>query len=180
MSRFTNPASGAGRDAGAYVAGLLELIGDRDPLSILRETPARLERILEAVPEPLASRAEAPGKWSVREVLRHLADSELVWSYRLRLVLAEEGPTLGGYDQDAWARRLGYDEADMRQAVDEFTVVRRGNLALLDRAAPEDLERVALHAERGEESVTRMIRLYAGHDLVHLRQIERIRSAIGG
>jgi uncharacterized damage-inducible protein DinB len=118
------------------------------------------------------------GKWSIRQVLRHLADSELVWGYRLRLVLSQDRPPLTGFDQDRWAERLHYDEADVATALEEFALLRRGNLKLLDRATPDDLERVGVHTERGEESVEHMIRLYAGHDLLHLRQIERIRHVV--
>jgi hypothetical protein len=121
---------------------------------------------------------EAPGKWSVNEVLQHLADSELVFGWRIRLLLAHDRPTITGYDQDRWAERLGYAEGDPRDAIERFGVLRRANLRLLERASPADLQRVGVHAERGEESLAHIIRLYAGHDLLHLRQIERIRGAI--
>jgi uncharacterized damage-inducible protein DinB len=125
------------------------------------------------------SRPERAGKWSIRDVLQHLADSELVWGYRLRMTLAHDRPQVGGYDQDLWAARLHYDRAEARQAVSDFAVYRSANLRLLEGASTEDLERVAVHVERGEESVQHMIRLYAGHDLLHLRQIDRIRRAVG-
>lgn len=87
-------------------------------------------------------------------------------------------PPITGYDQDRWAERLHYDEADAAQALELFRVLRGANLRLLERATPEDLQRVGVHAERGEESVGYLIRLYAGHDLLHLRQIERIKRAV--
>lgn len=107
-------------------------------------------------------------------VLEHLADSELVWGYRLRKVLAEDRPELTGFDQDLWADRLGYDSADSEAALSMFAALRSANLRLLSRAPQGDLDRVGIHDERGEESVEHMIRLYAGHDLVHRRQLERI------
>jgi hypothetical protein len=94
------------------------------------------------------------------------------------MALAHDRPPLTGYDQDAWAERLGYDESDPAESLEEFRVVRRGNLRLIDRASPDDRLRVAVHAERGDESVEHMLKLYAGHDTLHLRQIERIRTAI--
>lgn len=178
MSVFTNSAGSSAEQARAYVRALHELLGDRDPLDLLHDTPIELRQLIDSLPEELVSVAEAPGKWSVFEVVRHLADSELVWAYRLRMVLGQERPQLHGYDQDAWATRFGYQEAHLEDALEEFRVVRRGNLRLLHRASAKDLGRVGIHEERGEESVAGMIPLYAGHDLVHLNQIRRIIATV--
>jgi hypothetical protein len=97
----------------------------------------------------------------------------------MRLILAQDRPPLTGYDQDLWADRLHYADADPAHALDTLRVLRRGNLALIERATPEDLARVGVHAERGEESAGYLIGLYAGHDLLHLRQLERIRETVG-
>jgi len=118
---------------------------------------------------------EAPGKWSSRMVVQHLADSELVGAFRLRMILAEDRPPIPPYDQDRWAERLHYQEADISEALDQFAVLRRVNLKLWIGASISDLARAGIHGERGEESLERMRRLYAGHDLAHLRQLERIR-----
>lgn len=179
MSIFSNEAARSADAADAYVRAILDVLGERNPLEVLRDTPAALREIVSRKGAVLST-PEAPGKWSVREVLRHMADSEIVWGWRLRMVLAEERPPLTGYDQDAWAERLGYAEADPAGSLEEFEVLRRGHIGLLERASADDLRRIGLHAERGEESVEHMIRLYAGHDLVHLRQVERILEAVGG
>lgn len=178
MSVFTNPASGSAEHAAAYTRAILGLIEERDPMEILRATPVALRAAVEGMSEGALSMPEAPGKWSVRQVLRHLADSDIVWAWRMRLALAQDRPPLTGYDQDAWAERLGYATSDANESIDEFMVLRRGNLRLLERATPGDFERVAVHAERGDESVAHMLRMYAGHDLLHLRQIARIRNVI--
>lgn len=178
MSVFTNPADGAAEQAAAYVSAVLELLGSQDPMQVLRATPAALRRGIDGLTPAALKRPEAPGKWSIAQVLRHLADSDLVWGWRVRLILAQDRPTITGYDQDLWASRLHYDEADPAESLATFDVLRRGNLALIDRAAPGELERVGVHAERGEESVAHLRRLYAGHDLLHLRQIARIRAAV--
>ena len=180
MSVFTNPASGSAEHGRAYTAAILELLGSADPLQVLSATPAALESAIEGLSEDQMSVPEAPGKWSVRQVLRHLADADLVWAWRLRMVLAQDRPALTGFDQDAWAERLGYADAPAAESIEEFRIVRRGNLRLLGRAEPADLQRVGLHAERGEESVAHMMRLYAGHDMLHVRQIARIRDAVAG
>lgn len=178
MSVFTNPASASSDQAEAYTHAVVGLLGNDDPVEVLRSTPASLRRAVEGLTEVQRSTPEAPGKWSVRHVVRHLADSEVVWGWRIRLALAQDRPPLTGYDQDAWADRLAYEESDVVESLEEFRVLRRGHLRLLARCSPADLERVAVHAERGEESVLHMMRLYAGHDRLHLRQIERIKAAV--
>lgn len=179
MSVFTNPASSAPEQSRQYTAAILDLLGNRVPIAVLRETPVMLAERSKGLSRDEIRRPEAPGKWSVGTVLQHLADSDLVWAYRVRMVLAHDRPRITGYDQDLWATRLHYDEADAALALEQFRVLRESNLRLLARASASDLQRVAVHAERGEETVERMIRLYAGHDLLHLRQIDRIRAAIG-
>ena len=177
MSVFTNSATSAPEEIIGYVAAVLGLLGDQDPMRVLRSTPDRLEAAIAGLAPAALRRPEADGKWSIVQVLQHLADSELVWAWRLRLTLAQDRPPLTGYDQDAWASRLRYADADPRQALDLFAVVRRANLALLDAASPADWQRVGVHAERGEESVDHLVHLYAGHDLLHINQVARIRDA---
>jgi hypothetical protein len=178
MSVFTNPAARSIEQARAYTAAILDLLGARDPMEVLPATEAALRRGIDGVSDRQMTQPEAPGKWSIVEVLQHLADSDLVWGYRVRLVLAQDRPPLTGYDQDAWADRLHYRDADAATALLEFGTLRAANLRLLARASAADLKRVGVHAERGDESIEHMIRLYAGHDLLHLRQIARIRAAV--
>jgi hypothetical protein len=96
----------------------------------------------------------------------------------MRLVAAEDRPTLTGYDQDAWVTGLRYRDGDPEDALQQFELLRRLNLRLLHGLPPGGLERVGLHNERGEESLGHMVRLYAGHDLVHLRQLERVLTVV--
>ena len=121
--------------------------------------------------------AERAGKWSMAEGLQHLVDSELVWAWRLRLIVAQDKPTLTGYDQDAWAAELNYASSDPPIALSELRVLRSMNLRLLKSLRPVQLARVGIHTERGEERIDHMIRLYLGHDLVHRKQLERIRTS---
>ncbi len=178
MSIYSNPASSTPAEIDVYVAGLLGLLGDQDPVRVLGDTPGAVARLLETVPAAMAVRAEAPGKWSIRDVVQHLADSELVGGFRLRMVLAHDRPRLTGYDQDLWADRLEYGAVDIGEALEQFTALRRANARIWARLTPADLKRIGIHGERGEESLDRMRRLYAGHDILHLRQLERIRAAV--
>jgi hypothetical protein len=146
---------------------------------VLHQTPSAVTQAITGLTRDQLRMREAPGKWSVVQVLQHLADSDLVWGWRLRMILAHDRPQIAGYDQDLWADRLNYADADPDEAKSLFTLLRRANLKLIDRATPADLTRIGVHSERGEESIEYHLGLYAGHDLLHLRQIERIRVSLG-
>ena len=178
MSIYSNLASSTPSETAAYVSALLGLLADNDPVQVLRKTPAALEQFLETVPAQIVSTPEAPGKWAIRDVFAHLADSELVGGVRLRMVLAHDRPTIIGYDQDLWTDRLRYREVDVRNALEQFTVLRRSNLRLWQNLTPTDLLRAGVHNERGEESLGHMRNLYAGHDILHLNQLNRIRQMV--
>lgn len=178
MSIYSNLAAGSAEEGKAYVGAVLDLLGDQDPMTVLRSTVSWCRGRIEGISEERLGMPEAEAKWSIAAVLQHLADSELVWGYRLRRTLAEERPKLSGFDQDLWADRLGYAAAKPSEAMAMFSALRSANLALLEGASPADLDRVAMHQERGEESIRHMLRLYAGHDLVHRGQVERIVAAV--
>lgn len=180
MSIFTNASNRASEEAVAYVEAVLALVGDREPLEILKELPAALAEIVGRMTDAELRLPEAPGKWSAVVLLAHLADGELVWAYRLRMVLAEADPVLTGYDQDRWVEELGYRRRDPKVSLEEIEFLRHSNLRLLEGLSPEEFERSGRHSERGRESVRHMVKMYAGHDLVHRRQLERIRTAVSG
>ena len=177
-SPFSNPAGRAPDQAAAYVRSILDLLGEQDPLAVQQRLAEDLRRALAGLRDDQLRRPEAPGKWSIFDVVCHLADSEVVFGWRLRLVIAQDRPTITGFDQDAWSARVRGAYSDAWSAIQQIAVLREGHLRLLRSLAPADWERIGLHAERGPESVRLMAQLYAGHDLVHLRQIARIRSAI--
>lgn len=159
----------------AYTARLKALLGSDDPLAVLAATPARLEGLAERIGEDGLERAWAPGKWTARTILCHLADVEIGYGFRLRQALAEPRHAVQAFDQDAWARR--YAHLSAAAALDAFRAVRAWNLVLLRPLGTEDLERIAVHPERGEESVRSMIEFLAGHDLNHLEQLERVAAS---
>ena len=178
MSIFTNAFGAAVHEADQYTASVLALVGDRDPIQVLEELPVALAEITRDMTGDELRVPEAPAKWSAAVLLAHLADSELVWAFRLRMVLAEADPVLTGYDQDRWVEHLGYRDRDPAVSLEEIEFLRRANLRLLKSLSAEQLERSGRHSERGRETVGHMVRLYAGHDLVHRNQLERIRSSV--
>ncbi|HEU4474279.1 MAG TPA: DinB family protein [Gemmatimonadales bacterium] len=176
---FSNPAADAKASAAAYVRALLEVLGDRRPLDVLPELVSWIEtRVREVDPRALA-RPEGPGKWSVIEVVQHLADSELVLGFRARMILSEDRPPLQGYDQDRWATVFRYADVPLDRALEHLRVLRDANLAVLSRLGPAELAREGMHSERGPESLGHLLKLMAAHDLVHRRQIDRILGAAG-
>lgn len=176
---FSNPAGAAKDAAASYTRALLDLLGDRDPIAVQSELSVSLERAVAGLSDAQLRKPEMPGKWSVIEVVQHLADSEIVYGYRIRLILAADTPAIEGYDQDAWCQRLRYIETSLPDALAQIRILRGRTLHLLRGLRPDEWERVGLHSERGPESVRHITRLLAAHDLVHRRQIERIKSAIG-
>jgi hypothetical protein len=179
MSQLTGAATTAVADAAAYTAAILAVLGSREPFEVLRTTPAVVRQAVTGLPAAVLSTPEKPGKWSMLHVVQHLADAELVGAFRFRMILAQDRPALQGYDQDRWADALHYAEGDLAGALEQFTTLRTANLRLLERASPLERRRVGVHAERGEESIEHTLHMYAGHDLVHLRQLERIAGAVG-
>jgi len=180
MSVFSNTSKDAPELRSQYAGAVLGLVGDRNPIDVLRDTAGELARAVATLTPEQLKRPESSGKWSVAAVLRHLADTEVVWGWRMRLILAQDRPPITGFDQDAWAEQLDYANADPNESLEVFAILRRDNLRLIERATPQDLQRVGVHAERGEESAGYLVRLYAGHDLMHLNQIDRIKTAAPG
>jgi hypothetical protein len=173
---FTYPAGDAVNAAASYTKALIDILGDRDPLDVLRATPDRLRAIATSVDDDRLRRVEGPGKWSMLQVTQHLADSELVCAWRYRLAIAQDGSPITGYDQDLWMATLWHGDERIDDVLAQFAGARAANVRLLSRLTPEEWQHAGLHSERGRETVRHQATLAAGHDLVHLRQIERVRD----
>ena len=178
MSRFTNPASRSVEGAEAYVRATLDLIEGRDLFEILEGTGERLRKVVSGLSREQLAQPEAPGKWSLGQVVMHIADNEMVDAWRIKLTLCAHEPPIHGYDQDVWASRLRYTEVPLEEALSQFVALRAVNLRLFRSLGEDELERVAMHEERGPESVRLILQLLAGHDLIHLAQMERMRAKL--
>lgn len=119
----------------------------------------------------------APGKWSIRQIICHLADSEMIGRYRLASVIAEDNPTLMWYDQDAWAVNLDYSKRKFSQALETFRRVRGENYELLKDLPEEAFARTGVHSKNGPMTLKDLLLMYAEHAEGHARQIKEAREA---
>jgi hypothetical protein len=110
----------------------------------------------------------------VSEILTHLADGEIVGAFRMRFILGAPGSPVVVYDQDKWVISGHYERRDPQKSLELFRVVREANLALLESLEPGQWKLCGIHSERGPESIEHIVRMFAGHDINHLQQIERI------
>jgi hypothetical protein len=157
-----------------YIQRIQGKIAGKDPIRTQTETAKRLTGLLKRGTPAKLKKRPAPDKWSVVEILAHLADVEMVTGWRLRSILGAPGTPIQAFDQDAWATAGQYAKRDPRKSLEQFRVLREANLALLKSLSPEQRKLFGLHAERGEESIERLTQMIAGHDINHLEQIERI------
>jgi hypothetical protein len=118
----------------------------------------------------------APGKWSIRQIVAHVADAELVGAHRMRQVIAEEHPTLIAFDQDAWTRNLDYARRKPKQSLETFRRLRAENYELLKELPAEAFERAGNHTENGPMTLGRLVEGYASHAESHARQMQAIRE----
>ena len=133
------------------------------------------EALLKITPKELDARA-GPGRWSAREIVHHLADSEITAGVRLRRLLAEDRPHILGYDQDEFARRLHYDRPH-EASLELFRSVRESTAELLERLQPADWLREGTHSESGRYTVETWLKIYADHAHKHARKIREARGA---
>ena len=135
-------------------------------------------RSLEGFPEAQLSAHPIQGKWSAREIVQHLADSEMNSAIRLRKLLTEENPQIQGYDQEEYARRLRYNEREIAPALDALRGARATSAQLLDSMTDEDWAREGTHSESGRYTAEDWLRIYADHAHNHAEQIRRLREAL--
>jgi hypothetical protein len=150
-------------------------LGERDAQEVIAATPSRLSELFDALGDAGLERPFAPGKWTARQILCHLADCETVFAFRLRQALAEDHPTIQPFDQDRWATTYG--AYDARSALDVFTAVRRWNLRLIASLPTDAFSRRLTHPERGAMTFATVLETMAGHDLNHLKQLDSIAAS---
>ena len=160
-----------------YSQRIMKLIDGKDPLKTQSASAKRIDRLVKSAASAKLRKRPAPEKWSVSEIVAHMADTEIVIGWRIRSILGAPGTPIQAYDQDAWAAAGLYSKRDVTKSLEQFRAVRDANLALYKSLSTEQWKHFGQHAERGEESIERIAQMIAGHDINHISQIERILAA---
>jgi DinB family protein len=160
-----------------YIQRMQTYIVDKDPIRVQKATAQKLATAIKGMDKKKLSKRPAPGKWSITEILAHLADTEMVASWRMRLILGHNGALVQAFDQDVWATTFKYQKTNPRRSLETFRLLRENNLALLKSLPKELMENYGMHQERGKETIVHITRMFAGHDLNHLQQVEQIVKA---
>lgn len=157
-----------------YTQRVTSYVEGKKSLAVQAATPKKLEKLIKGIPTAKLRKRPAPDKWSVGEILAHIADAEIAGGFRMRLILGSPGTPVAAFDQDAWVTAGHYAKRDPRKSVEHFRAAREANLALLKSLTREQWKHYGIHAERGQETIEHIAHMFAGHDVNHLRQIEAI------
>jgi len=161
-----------------YISRILGHVEGQDALKVQKSTADKLKKLTKGLtPRELRWNPE-PGKWSIAQILAHLADAEIVASWRMRLIVGSNGVTIQPFDQDVWASVFQYAKSDAKRSLDVFRVLRENNLAMLKALPREAWDNHGMHLERGKESIAHLTRMFAGHDTNHVKQIEGIAAQL--
>ncbi len=140
---------------------------------------AEVVSALDGFPADRLTARPFPGKWTAAEIVHHLADSEMNSALRLRKLLAEAKPIVQAYDQEEWARVLGYQERPLEPSLLAFRGARESSAQLLDRMSEDDWRRHGWHTEAGAFHAELWLEWYSAHAHNHADQIRRLREALG-
>lgn len=166
-----------GEAAASYKARILSYQEGADFLALLSAAPGKLASLVNGLSAAQLAHRTAPQKWSIQQIVAHLADDELVGGYRLRLILSSSGTAIQAFDQDVWARTGRYEKIEVASSLELFRILRQANVALLRSLDSAEWEMFGVHAERGVETVRDIAMYFAGHDINHFKQIERLRGS---
>ena len=161
-------------DATDYFTRRSDYSQGKDPLELQKHTPAVLAELVSKASDEQLKRRPSKDKWSIGEILAHLAEDEIATAWRYRQMVEHTGLQLAGFDQDLWARMGDYASRAPHESLALFRLLRNANLQLLQQITPEQWECVGIHAERGRITIRDLVVHMAGHDANHIEQIRRI------
>lgn len=157
-----------------YIGRILGYVEGQDAIKVQRTTASRLQKAIKGLTTSQLKWRSQPAKWSIAEIIAHLADAEIVASWRMRSIIGENGVTIQPFDQDSWASAFKYQNRDARRSLELFRALRENNLAMLKEISKETWDNYGMHLERGKESIAHLTRMFAGHDTNHVLQVEGI------
>jgi hypothetical protein len=157
-----------------YTERILGYLNGKVTLKVLNSTPKELSSLLKGIPKSKLTKRPEPDKWSIAEILGHMADVEIVCSFRIRLILGSSGTPIQGFDQDAWANFSNYSKQDSSVSLEAYRLNRKRNIQLLNSLNRKQWNYYGMHSERGKETVSRITEMLAGHDINHGDQIRRL------
>jgi uncharacterized damage-inducible protein DinB len=155
-----------------------QFIGDNDPYPVIRSTPSRIAELCAGLSDEQLNASPEPGKWSLRQIVGHLADCELVFQYRVRMILFEDRPNLEAFDQDRWTDGWMREKETFARVFERFRVLRESSVRLFENTPAEDFRRTGTHPERGVQEAGDFLIIMSGHDINHLGQLERTKAAV--
>jgi len=161
-------------DTSEYLARIREHAQGKDPLEAQRQTPTVLAELLACASSERLTTRPKPDKWSVGEILAHLAEDEIATAWRYRQMAEHSGIELSGFDQDMWARIGDYASRVPEESLALFRLLRNANLDFLHGLTPEQWDCFGIHAERGRITVRDLAVHKAGHDANHIEQIRKL------
>ena len=161
-------------DSQEYLNRIHEYAEGRDPLELQEQTAADLAELLAGASDQQLRARPSRDKWSIAEILAHLADDEISSAWRYRQMVEHNGIELAGFDQELWARMGDYSSRMPQESLELFRLLRKANLQFLRKLTPEQWECFGVHAERGRITVRSLAAHMAGHDANHVEQIRRI------
>ena len=157
-----------------YINRILGYVEGQDAIKVQKGTAARLKKAISGLTAAQLKSRPQPAKWSIAEIIAHLADAEVVASWRMRSVIGENGVTIQPFDQDAWASAFNYRGRDAKRSLEVFRTLRENNLSMLKEIPKETWDNYGMHLERGKETIAHLARMFAGHDTNHVLQVEGI------
>ena len=157
-----------------YKARILGLMDGKDAIAVQRETAAKLAKLVDGATHEQLAKRPAPDKWSVSEILAHLAEAEVSCFGRYRQMIEHDGSAIIPFDQDLWYKLGDYASRDPQESLQLFRLMRAANLRVFDHLTPEQWQLGGVHQERGPMTIADLARQIAGHDINHVAQVEKL------
>jgi hypothetical protein len=157
-----------------YIERILSNLEGKDALTVLKTTPKKIRQLIKGVKKKVLAKKLTPERWSVAEIIAHLAETELVLGWRYRSIAEKSGVVIQSFEQDDWAKNSQYEKSDVNEMLELFSILRKANLKFLAGLSKEKFENFGMHQERGKETIVHIRNMEAGHDINHLKQVEKI------